>query len=97
MKKVVCLSGLLILAGLIVLPVSNSLNSDISKPVVADGSPLPWPVPPFPPSSTTLVADGSPLPWPVPPFPPASATLVADGSPLPWPVPPFPPQTSLAA
>jgi hypothetical protein len=85
MKKFVILSAVLSLAVFILLPGSSNGKYNVSKPLVADGSPLPWP--PFPPGGGTLVADGSPLPWP--PFPSGSGTLIADGSPLPW--PPFPP------
>jgi hypothetical protein len=85
MKKLVILFAVLSLAVFILLPANSNGKYNVSKPLVADGSPLPWP--PFPPSAGTLVADGSPLPWP--PFPPGGGTLVADGSPLPW--PPFPP------
>ena len=94
MKRLAYLSGLFILAVFILLPASNGLNHNISKPAVADGTPLPWPIPPLPPSNATLVADGTPLPWPIPPLPPNNATLVADGTPLPWPIPP---QNPLAA
>ena len=64
MKKLSVLCALFLLAGLIVLPASTSGKYDVSKPAVADGSPLPWPPPP---PNPVLVADGSPLPWPPPP------------------------------
>jgi len=82
MKKFVILSAVLLLAGLILLPASINGKYNVSKPVLADGTPLPWPIPP---SGGTLVADGTPLPWPIPP---SGGTLVADGTPLPWPIPP---------
>jgi len=82
MKKFATLSAVLFLAAIILLPGSGSGKYNVSKPLIADGSPLPWPIPP---SGGTLVADGSPLPWPIPP---SGGTLVADGSPLPWPIPP---------
>ncbi len=82
MKKFATLSVVLLLAALILLPKAGNGKYNVSKPVVADGSPLPWPIPPKPP---VLIADGSPLPWPIPPKPPV---LIADGSPLPWPIPP---------
>ena len=85
MKKFVFVSAVLFLAAIILLPTISNGKYNVSKPLVTDGSPLPWP--PFPPGGGTLVADGSPLPWP--PFPPGGGALVADGSPLPR--PPFPP------
>lgn len=91
MKKLAILSSFLLLATLILLPCATNGKYNVSKPVVADGSPLPWP--PIPPGSgpNMLVADGSPLPWPpIPPSPGGGpTTLIADGSPLPW--PPIPP------
>ena len=93
MKKLVVLFTVLFLAAFIVLPGTTDGKYNLSKPTVADGSPLP-PFPPNP-SGATLLADGSPLP----PFPPnpsgtsrvnATDMLVADGSPL----PPFPPNPS---
>lgn len=85
MKKFAGLAVLLFLAAFIVLPASSTVNYNVSKPILAEGSPLPWPVP-KPPSSGVLTAEGSPLPWPVP-KPPTSTVLTAEGSPLPWPVP----------
>jgi hypothetical protein len=73
MKKLVILSAVLSLAAFILLPGSTNGKYNVSKPLVADGSPLPWP--PFPPGGGTLVADGSPLPWP--PFPPGGGTTLA--------------------
>lgn len=67
--------ALLGIAALIVTPVSAIVNFS-SKVNIAEGSPLPPPVPP------TILTEGSPLPPPVPP------ALVAEGSPLPPPVPP---------
>lgn len=91
MKKPAILFAVLFLAAFIVLPAISIGKYNVSKPLVADGSPLPWP--PVPPGGGALVADG----WPLPPLPPgsisnsasSSETLVADGSPLPW--PPNPP------
>jgi hypothetical protein len=82
MKKFAILSLVLLLAAFILLPTVSNGKYNVSKPLVADGSPLPWP--PFPPGGT-LVADGTPLPWPIPP---SGRTLIADGTPLPWPIPP---------
>ena len=73
MRKVIALyAGFTLLAVLILLPVTRSVNTTVGNPVFnkgpvqADGAP----VPPFPPkqltSAATLVADGAP----VPPFPP---------------------------
>jgi len=73
MKRSAYLLGLLIVAVLIVLPASKGLNHNISKPAVADGTPLPWPIPPLSPGNATLVADGTPLPWPIPPQNPLAA------------------------
>jgi hypothetical protein len=86
MKKLAVISGLFVLAALIVLPVagsgnysaSNSVVEQILGSLVADGSPRP-PLPP-PPGAF----DGSPRP----PFPPAP-TVAFDGSPRP-PLPPPP-------
>jgi len=75
MKNFVILSAVLFLTAIILLPTTGNGNYYVSKPLLADGSPLPWP--PFPPGGGgTLVADGSPLPWP--PFPPGGGgtTLV---------------------
>jgi hypothetical protein len=90
-----------VLAVLIVLPVVRSVNLSAGKPIsidrftFADGSPMPPPIPPKPPSmnSNTVVADGSPMPPPIPPKPPSFSAnmLVADGSPMPPPIPPKPP------
>ena len=73
MKKFVIPSVVLLLAAIILPPAIGTGNYNVSKPLVADGSPLPWP--PFPPGGGTLVADGSPLPWP--PFPPGGGTTLA--------------------
>ena len=64
MKKIAVLSAVFLLAVLILLPAATDGKYNVSKPVVADGTPLPWPIPP---SGGTLVADGTPLPWPIPP------------------------------
>src|SRR5689334_2872384 len=86
MKKFAILFAVLFLAAFILLPASTNGKYNVSKPLVADGSPLPWP--PIPPAGGSLVVDGWPL---LPPFPPSPGTntLIADGSPLPW--PPIPP------
>ena len=84
-KKLVILFAVLFLAAFILLPGSTNGKYNVSKPLVADGWPLPPPVPPGS-GSDTLVADGWPLPPPVPPGPGANM-LVADGWPLPPPVP----------
>lgn len=86
MKKLVILLSVLFLAVFILLPGGGNGKYSVSKPLVADGWPLPPPVP-HGPGAATLVADGWPLPPPVPPGPGAN-TLVADGWPLPPPVPP---------
>jgi hypothetical protein len=83
MKKAAIAVAVLALAVLMVLPVVRSVNLSAGKPVTvdrtpyADGSPLPPPLPPKPPSldANTLVADGSPLPPPIPPKPPQSRML----------------------
>jgi hypothetical protein len=72
MRKVAVLLGFTLLAVLILLPVTRSVNTTVGNSVLdrgslqADGTPLP----PFPPkqrtSAVTLIADGAP----VPPFPP---------------------------
>lgn len=84
MKKFAILFVVLFLAAFILLPGTGNGKYNVSKPLVADGTPIP-PFPPNPP--VTLVADGTPIP----PFPPnPSVTLVADGTPIP-PFPPNPP------
>jgi hypothetical protein len=83
MRKVaVLLVGFTLLALLIVLPVTRSVNNIVGNPVLhngsiqADGTPLP----PFPPkkraSAPTILADGTPLP-PFPPKKPRSAAIKA--------------------
>ncbi|HEY6943506.1 MAG TPA: hypothetical protein VI431_00095 [Candidatus Acidoferrum sp.] len=81
MKRIAILSVLLLLAVFILLPGAGNGKYNVSNPVVADGSPLPWP--PIPSGNTVLTADGSPLPWP--PIPNSNTVMIADGSPLPWP------------
>ena len=83
MKKTALAVAASVLAVLMVLPIVRSVNLSAGKPVTidrmqyADGSPLPPPIPPKPPSvnANTLVADGSPLPPPIPPKPPQSQVL----------------------
>lgn len=83
MKKLVALfSTALFLVAVILLPTTSIGKCDVSKPLTADG----WPLPPLPPGpGGALIADG----WPLPPLPPGggTATLTADG----WPLPPLPP------
>jgi hypothetical protein len=107
LKKTTLAVAVLLLAVLMVLPVMGSVNLSAGKPITidrmqyADGSPMPPPIPPKPPSmnANPLVADGSPMPPPIPPKPPSSNTntLVADGSPMPPPIPPKPPQSLILA
>ena len=68
MKKFAVLFAVLFLAAFILLPGPGDGKYNVSKPVIADGRPLP----PLPPHSTTntLMADG----WPLPPLPPGGAT-----------------------
>lgn len=73
MKKLAVLSSVFLLAVFILLPATGNGKYNVSKPLVADGLPLPWP--PFPPGGGTLMADGSPLPWP--PFPKSGGTTLA--------------------
>ena len=65
MKKFAILSAVLFVAASILLPGSGNGKYNVSKPLVADGTPIP-PLPPNP--SVTLVADGTPIP-PLPPNP----------------------------
>lgn len=70
MKKFAILFAVLFLAALILLPETGIGKYNVSKPVVADG----WPLPPLPPGTTgILTADG----WPLPPLPPGTATIVS--------------------
>ena len=80
----------LALAALIVTPASVIVNFS-HKVNIAEGNPLPPPVPPV------MVAEGNPLPPPVPPVmvaegapipPPVPPVMVAEGAPIPPPVPP---------
>jgi hypothetical protein len=71
--------SLILLAGSIVVPIHQSVNTAErgSKATQwADGSPMPIPTP--------KLADGSPMPIPAPP----NGNLLADGSPMPIPAPP---------
>jgi hypothetical protein len=52
MKKFAILSAVLFLAVFILLPASDNGKYNVSKPLVADG----YPLPPFPPSSNVAVA-----------------------------------------
>src|SRR5689334_21374930 len=94
MRKFVILFAVLFLAAFILLPSTSNGKYKVSKPLVADGWPLPLPPPLSSSRVNTLVADGWPLPLPPPPtgsgFYAASSseTLVADGWPLPLPPPP---------
>lgn len=102
MKKFAVLAAVLFLAGFILLPATGNGKYNVSKPLVADGGPMPPPFPPNPPSlslihSDLLIADGGPMPPPFPPNPPSlihSDLLVADGGPMPPPFPPNPPSLS---
>jgi hypothetical protein len=76
MKKLVILSVLLLLAVFILLPTISNGKFNVSKPAIADGYPLPPPIPPGP-GNATLVADGYPLP---PPIPPSPASMLAAAS-----------------
>jgi hypothetical protein len=76
MKKLVILSVLLLLAVFILLPAISNGKFNVSKPAIADGYPLPPPIPPGP-GNATLVADGYPLP---PPIPPSPASMLAAAS-----------------
>jgi hypothetical protein len=70
-KKLVFVVSLSILACLIVLPVTRSFNNSavnhaISAPsVVAEGNPMPLPLPPK--TGKVLIAEGNPMPLPLPP------------------------------
>lgn len=68
MKQLVIFTVLLLLAAFILLPVLSNGKFNVSKPAIADGYPLPPPIPPGP-GNATLVADGYPLPPPIPPGP----------------------------
>jgi len=85
-KKLAILCVLLSLAAFILLPASQASKRNSSNAVLADGWPLPPPIPPNA-SMDNLVADGWPLPPPIPPNT-SMNTLVADGWPLPPPIPP---------
>jgi hypothetical protein len=79
------IAAVLAFAGLVVTPALEVSN--YSKKVnIAEGSPLPAPVP-RPPGKRVMVAEGSPLPAPVPRPSGNRTVLLAEGSPLPAPVP----------
>ena len=88
MKKCVAFAFLTIALSLILLPASTSVNQSPTFTIspVADGNPIPPPIPPKS-GKTFLIADGNPLP---PPIPPKSGNtfLIADGNPIPPPIPP---------
>lgn len=73
MKKLVIFSVLLLLAAFILLPALSNGKFNVSKPAIADGYPLPPPIPPGP-GNATLLADGYPLPPPIPPGPGSTLT-----------------------
>lgn len=62
-KTAFLVAGLTVI-GLMVAPAVEPVNKTANENI-ADGSPLPAPVP-KPPVATVLIADGSPLPAPVP-------------------------------
>jgi hypothetical protein len=67
MKQLATLTALSLLAMLIVLPTTCSVNYSASNSLIADGWPLPLPIPPRAHDNTFLTADGWPLPLPIPP------------------------------
>ena len=67
MKKLATLTALSLLAVLIVLPTTCSVNYSASKPLIAEGWPLPFPFPPGSHTDSSLTAEGWPLPFPFPP------------------------------
>lgn len=101
MRELAVFLGFTLLAVLILLLVTHSVNTPVGNPVLqngsiqADGNPGP----PFPPkkpraAAPTVIADGNPGP----PFPPkkpraAAPTITADGNPG----PPFPPKKPRSA
>ena len=90
MKRYSLILKITLSVGLIVLSVAVPVNHGLAGRTgtgvshVADGVPLPPPVPPR--GASVQVADGVPLPPPVPPR--GASVQVADGVPLPPPVPP---------
>ena|SRR5262249_61319052 len=87
---------------LIVFLLGATVNHRISrtnffgKTQIADGVPLPPPIPPPPKfAAGALVADGVPLPPPIQPPPKLNTTQTADRVPLPPPIQP-PPKLALA-
>jgi len=54
-KKPVALSAALFLAVFILLPASSNGKYNVSKPTVADGNPMPPPIPPNPTLQLMLV------------------------------------------
>src|SRR5206468_1142699 len=83
--------AVLVVAAFILMPGSGNGKYNVSKPLVADGWPLPLPKPPGSGQSmNALIADGYPLPPPIPPkqgsgVASSSTTVIADGYPLPPP------------
>ena len=90
MKKYSLILKVTLSVSLIVLSVAGPVNCGLAGRTgtgishIADGVPLPPPVPPR--GASAQVADGVPLPPPVPPR--GASVQVADGVPLPLPVPP---------
>lgn len=75
MKKSAILFAVLLAATHILLLGSSSGKYNVSKPTIAadvplmaDGNPMP---PPIPPKPSVLMADGNPMPPPIPPNPSA--------------------------
>lgn len=68
MKKFVAFAFLALSLSLILLPALTSVNQSPNTvgPIVADGNPLPSPIPPKG-NQSILLADGNPLPSPIPP------------------------------
>jgi hypothetical protein len=89
MKKLATLTALSLLAMLIVLPATCSVNYSGSNSLVAEGWPLPMPHPPAAHDTSLLTAEGWPLPMPHPPAARDASFLTAEGWPLPMPHPPL--------
>jgi hypothetical protein len=91
MKKLLGVSFIVVLAGLIVYSAAGPVNASLVSPLShdptmqAEGNPLPFPHGRTTPESVILQAEGNPLPFPYRGTTAESVVLQAEGNPLPFP------------